>query len=662
MNVRDWLLEDKKEDNNSTEPNTISSVVCHSVPVQTVKTEKMKQLELSFKLETGRMFATESVKEMVTKPRMSKEEKLKKAAIGTLKMTTWLKQMPAKTMEWDDDPDLPELEEIKDIEERELEKVRMEKEMADGICREVVVELITMTEAVSMASNVMEQIVDKAWEDIKTESAWRCLEDDPRLRSVILTRIRVLEEARVKESEDKLQEERLKRKSVQKSSWEAKKKEIAARAVSRRRERAVLDGVRDDELVDGMEGQVDTYTVSQDYKCELDVLVDRLHQHADKFYELGKDDKDVMEGQEENLEKDVEEHTFLDTILSNMGVEPMKVKYDADWEIAAHADLEEGMEECRDSADVDVQDDAMRTYLNNTNLLSKRMVSATISVEPHLPESELRGDGEQGKSNNGVDKQDIKHNVSKKGYIVSQKRYIVSTGRYICDGQNTAKRKVADSGSWWLPSTWRSTRRPRWPTSTWSTLGRRASTWNLETAPDEVDSLIRESLSHKELWKSLKLTSATNIKQHWYGLEGGEDGGPAGGGVDGQDDDVPQVGDEQGVGPDVEGAAVEGGDTQRQDRDGQTLQEGGEGGGPVVEGGGAQVPGEVPHTHGGRGGEQVARSFQRRKFRLKNGLVRDSLLQLDIRNYTQHTGNYGVGGSSEGVNLGSNGQTREIRK
>jgi hypothetical protein len=72
-------------------------------------------------------------------------------------------------------------------------------------------------------------------------------------------------------------------------------------------------------------------------------------------------------------------------------------------------------------------------------------------------------------------------------------------------------RKVADSGSWWLPSTWRSTRRPRWPTSTWSTLGRRASTWNLETAPDEVDSLIRKSLSHKELWKSLKLTSATNV-------------------------------------------------------------------------------------------------------------------------------------------------------
>ena len=112
----------------------------------------------------------------------------------------------------------------------------------------------------------------------------------------------------------------------------------------------------------------------------------------------------------------------------------------------------------------------------------------------------------------------------------------------------------------------------------------------------------------------------------------------------------------------MEGAGVEGGATQHQDVDGQTQQGGGEGGGPVVEGGGAQGPGEVSHTHGGRGGEQVARTFQRRKYRLKKGIVRDGLLQLDILNYTRHTENYGVGCSSEGVNLGSTGQTRKIRK
>ena len=88
-----------------------------------------------------------------------------------------------------------------------------------------------MVEAVSLANNVMDQLIDRAWESIKTESAWRCLEDDPKLRSVILSRIRVMEEAKVKEAKDRLQEERLKRKSVQKSSWGTKKKEIAARAV-----------------------------------------------------------------------------------------------------------------------------------------------------------------------------------------------------------------------------------------------------------------------------------------------------------------------------------------------------------------------------------------------------------------------------------------------
>ena len=137
------------------------------------------------------------------------------------------------------------------------------------------------------------------------------------------------------------------------------------------------------------EGQVDTYTVSQDFKCKLDVPVDKLHQHADRLYvdkedELVDGDVDGMEGQEDDLKKDVEEHNFLDTILANIGIEPMKVKDDADWEIAAHANLEECMEECGGGTDVNVKDDAMRTYLNNTNLLSKRIVNATISVETHL--------------------------------------------------------------------------------------------------------------------------------------------------------------------------------------------------------------------------------------------------------------------------------------
>ena len=71
----------------------------------------------------------------------------------------------------------------------------------------------------------------------------------------------------------------------------------------------------------------------------------------------------------------------------------------------------------------------------------------------------------KGKSNNCVATKEIKHIVSEKGYIMSQNRYIVSVEGYISDGQNTGKRKVTDGGSWWLPPTWRSTMRPRWPTS-----------------------------------------------------------------------------------------------------------------------------------------------------------------------------------------------------
>ena len=48
-------------------------------------------------------------------------------------------------------------------------------------------ELVMVVEAVSMTNNVMEHIVDMAWESIRTESAWRYLENDPEVRSVIPT-------------------------------------------------------------------------------------------------------------------------------------------------------------------------------------------------------------------------------------------------------------------------------------------------------------------------------------------------------------------------------------------------------------------------------------------------------------------------------------------
>ena len=94
-----------------------------------------------------------------------------------------------------------------------------------------------------------------------------------------------------------------------------------------------------------------------------------------------------------------------------------------------------------------------------------------------------------------------------------------------------------------------------------------------------MDSLIHESLLDKGLWESLNLTSAKNIKQHWYGQDGvGEGGdacmdGPACDGGDGQD--VPKVVDGYDAVLCGEGAGGGGGATQPQDADGQLRQGGG---------------------------------------------------------------------------------------
>ena len=77
------------------------------------------------------------------------------------------------------------------------------------------------------------------------------MENDPEVRSIILTRIRMIEEAKVKEAEEKLQEERLTRKSMQRTSWLAKKKEITARALARKREMTEVDKVKEYDLVSG---------------------------------------------------------------------------------------------------------------------------------------------------------------------------------------------------------------------------------------------------------------------------------------------------------------------------------------------------------------------------------------------------------------------------
>ena len=84
--VRDWLVgKDEEEDDKEVISGPQESHnIGEGVGVKTTaKTEKMKQLEFSFRNETGRVFAMESVEEVVAKTRMSKEDKLKLAAVGT---------------------------------------------------------------------------------------------------------------------------------------------------------------------------------------------------------------------------------------------------------------------------------------------------------------------------------------------------------------------------------------------------------------------------------------------------------------------------------------------------------------------------------------------------------------------------------------------------
>ena len=69
----------------------------------------------------------------------------------------------------------------------------------------------------------------------------------------------------------------------------------------------------------------------------------------------------------------------------------------------------------------------------------------------------------------------------------------------------------------------------------------------------------------------------------------------------------------------------------------------------VVREGGAQVTGEVSHTHGGGGGEQVAHTYQRRKYRLTNGIICDGQLELAILTFTQQTEHSGVGAVRRGI-------------
>ena len=123
--MEDWLESDRYK-----EHETFTTMEA------TKGTEKMRHLDLSLMRDTARRFARKEDIKSTPKERLSKEEKLSRAAIGSKKITSWLAKEDPLMEEWDDDPDLPELEEIEFIERREKEKAEKQAEtrmLVEGI-------------------------------------------------------------------------------------------------------------------------------------------------------------------------------------------------------------------------------------------------------------------------------------------------------------------------------------------------------------------------------------------------------------------------------------------------------------------------------------------------------------------------------------------------
>ena len=133
--------------------------------------QRMKQLEIAFEKDMMKKFAT--VKPKVTvKGKVDKEEGLRRAAAMSGRVSDWLTNIPKVIPEWDDDPDLPDLEEISMIEKREMEKVENDHIEIVKLCTELVDEMAGRTEALSVVSNIVSNVVEIAWSSYKVESAF----------------------------------------------------------------------------------------------------------------------------------------------------------------------------------------------------------------------------------------------------------------------------------------------------------------------------------------------------------------------------------------------------------------------------------------------------------------------------------------------------------
>ena len=380
---------------------------------------------------------------------------------------------------------------------------------------------------------------------------------------------------------------------------------------------------------------------------------------------------------------EMEEHTVLDKYLVDRLDEKDEgyTGHNPNWESDEFETLDKFLEMTRPDSTACLEDNTytsmMKTYLNNTDLASKRMVGAT-EVDPHSPESELGSWKRIKYEDNYVKDKDTISEMSQKDICVStvstednkiysvytedifdtQKDICVSTvstednkiysvytedifdtlQEYKAADGGRYKRRLGDEGRWWLPPSWTGTRRPCWPSSRSTSEGRRGG-WERHTDPDRGEEQLRKHYEHKVFWKTLELTDNImgegDSQEH---LDGDTASGEGHHGDALQDDHDPRV-DQLQLDTHYGGAGPE--HIQHSEGD-QTVH-----GAETVD----DQPGAPVHQHHGGGHSRQVRGQQpiivrKRKTRMKVGVRRDGKLQLSMENFTFKSG--------EGGNISAN--------
>ena len=127
------------------------------------KSETMRQMEINFMDLMSRKVPDMMVDAGTPVKKVPKKKALEMAAKGSRKVTDWISRTSRPGREWDDDIDLPDLEEIDVIVAREAEKEAKSRQAMETMAMELVLEMVAGLEASSVASNIVSLLMEEAW-------------------------------------------------------------------------------------------------------------------------------------------------------------------------------------------------------------------------------------------------------------------------------------------------------------------------------------------------------------------------------------------------------------------------------------------------------------------------------------------------------------------